>query len=331
MRVKYKDIAQKLGISPSTVSLVVNNKAGVNEETRQRVLAYLKNTGISTKPSSGGRGKYIRFLKYSKFGKVVDDHGFISSVTDGIAIGARELGYDVLITTFNSENKESVMDMVKNDQRRGILLLGTELTYEDLDILNDIKVPVVIVDSFIEFEEYDCVTMNNIDIAYRAVKYLYDKGFTEIGHFRSGFRVNNFLGRREGYRRALRKFGLEYNPDYTFILDPTLEGSYADMKRLLEAKPKLPPAVFSDNDTVAVGAIKALKEFGYRIPEDVAIIGVDDIPFCTMIEPTLTTMAIYKEEIGSLAAKRLIEKVETGDKSILKMLVNAELIEREST
>lgn len=331
MRIKYKDVAEKLGISPSTVSLVVNNKAGVNEDTRQRVLAYIKSTGIATNKSKTGKGKYIRFLRYSKFGKVVDDHGFISAVTDGIAIGARELCYDVLITTLNSENKESVMDMVKNDPRRGILLLATELTNEDLDILKEIAVPVVIVDSYMEFAEYDCVTMNNIDIAFRAVNYLYDKGFREIGHLQSGFRVNNFIGRREGYRKALKKLGLDYNPNHTFLLDSTMEGSYADMKKLLENKAKLPPAVFSDNDTIAVGAIKAIKEAGYRIPEDIAIIGVDDIPFCTMIDPTLTTMAIYKEEIGSIAAKRLIEKIETGDQSVIKVLVNAKLIEREST
>jgi LacI family transcriptional regulator len=330
MRIKYKDIAQKLGVSPSTVSLVVNNKTGVNEETRQRILSYLKQSGATTRPQTG-KGKYIRFLKYSKYGKVVDDHGFISAVTDGIANGAHEQNYDVLITTLNMENKESIMEMVRNDPRRGILLLGTELTNDDLVMLSDIHVPVVIVDSYMEFAEYDCVTMNNIDIAFRAVKYLYEKGFKEIGHFRSGFKVNNFLGRREGYKKALQRLGLDYNPAYTFVLDSTLEGSYADMKKALESNPKLPPAVFSDNDTIAVGAMKAIKEAGYRIPEDIAVIGVDDIPFCTMIEPTLSTMAIYKEEIGSIAAKRLIEKIQTGDKSVLKVLVNAEIIERQST
>lgn len=331
MAIKYKDIAKELGISPSTVSLVVNNKPGVNEETRQRVLSHLRDTGVVAKKSQTGKGRYIRFLKYSKLGKVIDDHGFISAVTDGVAIGAHERNYDVLITTLNMENRESVMEMVKNDPRRGVLLLGTELTSEDLSILDEIPVPVVIVDNYMEFAEYDCVTMNNLDIAFRAVKYLYEKGYREIGHFRSSVKINNFSGRREGYRRALKKYMLENNPEYSFRLDSTMDGAYEDMKKILESKPQLPHAVFSDNDTIAVGAIKALKEAGYRIPHDIAVIGVDDIPFCTMIEPKLTTMAIYKEEIGSIAAKRLIDKIQKGDKSILKVLVNAELIERDST
>lgn len=334
MTIRISEIAKFAGVSVATVSLVVNNKPGVGEATRKRILDIIKDSGYTPNLKQidyANVDKSIRFLKYKKHGLVVDENGFISSLSDGVDIGARELGYDVVITTINEDNKESILSLAKEDPRAGIILLGTELSSDDLNFLKDIKVPVVIVDSYFELEDYDCVVMNNIDASYKAVKYLFEKGYKEIGHFESSVIINNFSERKEGYRKALKKLGLEFKPEYSFSLESTMEGAYRDMVKILEKKPKLPQAIFSDNDTIAVGAIKALKEFKVKIPEQLSIIGFDDIPFCLMIEPTLSTMRIYKEEIGYLAAKRLIEKIEKNDTSIIKMQVGAELIERNST
>lgn len=330
MATKYKDIAKQLNISPSTVSMVVNNKPGVSSETRKRIIQALDDAGIKLdnkkKPS-----KYIRFLKYSKYGKVVDDNGFIATVTDGVDYGARELGYNVLISAMNQENMGEVMSMVQKDPRSGIILLGTELVEDDLHILDGINVPVVVLDNTFEFVDYDCVTMNNHGIAFKAVKYLHEKGFNEIGYLGSTVSVNNFKGRYEGYIMALRSLGLKRNADYVLRVDSTMEGSYKDFKTSLEQGRSLPRAIFAVNDTIAVGAIKAMKESGIRIPEDVAIMGVDNIPFGLMVEPPLTTLAIYNDKMGRIASRRLIEKIETGDQCNIKQNVSAELIERSST
>ncbi len=333
MSVKLSDVAEIANVSVATVSLVINNKPGVGEQTRKRILNILKELGYVpnlSKVDSYNIRKSIRFIKYKKHGLVVDENGFISSLSDGVDIGAREQGYDVIVTTINQENKESVLSMIKEDQRKGIVLLGTELDSDDLSFFDDLTVPVVIVDSHFEFENYDCVVMNNIDATYKAIKHLYDKGFRQIGHLESSVHINNFSERKEGYLKALRKLGLENNPIFTFSLESTMEGAYRDMVKILETRPRLPEAIFADNDTIAVGAIKALKSFNINIPEQISIIGFDDIPFCLMIEPTLTTMKIFKEEIGSIAVKRLIQKIENNDKLIYKLQIGAELIIRES-
>lgn len=330
MATKYKDIAKQLNISPSTVSMVVNNKPGVSSETRSRIIKALEDAGIKLenkkKPS-----KYLRFLKYSKYGKVVDDNGFIATVTDGVDYGARELGYNVLISAMTQDNMSEVMDMVRKDPRSGIILLGTELVEDDLHILDGINVPVVVLDNTFEFVDYDCVTMNNHSIAFKAVKYLYEKGYKEIGYLGSTVSVNNFKGRYEGYIMALRSLGIKRNADHVLRVDSTMEGSYKDFKVLLDQGHELPRALFAVNDTIAVGATKAMKEFGIKIPEDVAIMGVDNIPFGLMVDPSLTTLAIYNEKMGRIASRRLIEKIETGDQCNIKQNVSAELIERGST
>ncbi len=334
MKLKIKQIAQEAGVSLATVSLVINDKPGVSEATRNKILEIINSHGFTTnltQVDNTNSSKSIRFLKFKKFGLVVDENGFIGSLIDGVDIGARKLGYDVVITTILEDNKQSVLEMVKNDPRDGLIILGTELNSDDLKYFKDISVPIVLVDSYFEFEDYDCVVMNNTDAAYKAVKFLYEQGFRNIGHFESSVIINNFTERKEGYIKALNTLGLEYKPEYTFKLESTMEGAYRDMKRILQTNPKLPQAIFSDNDTIAVGAIKALKEFNVKIPEDISIIGFDDIPFCLMIEPALTTMKILKEEIGSMAAKRLIEKIETNDTSVIKARVGAEIIERKST
>lgn len=334
MTLKLKDIAKAAGVSVATVSLVVNNRPGIGEATRNKIMEIIRQAGYTPSFSqieASNEIKSLRFLKYKKHGKVVDDNGFIGSLIDGVNIGARKLGYDVIITTINDDNKESVIKLLTEDPSAGVILLGTELNPDDLYFLELINAPIVIVDSYFEFLDYDCVVMNNIDASFKAVKYLYDKGYREIGHFESSVIINNFTARKEGYTKALKYLELEYKPEYTFKMESTLEGSYRDMLKILETNPKLPEAVFADNDTIAVGAIKALKEYNVKIPEQLAVIGFDDIPFCLMIEPSLTTMRIFKEEIGEIAVKRLIEKVETGDKSVVKIQVGAELIEREST
>jgi DNA-binding LacI/PurR family transcriptional regulator len=334
MSLRLKDIAQAAGVSVSTVSLVINNRPGIGDATRAKVMDIIKKSGY--KPNFAqidetAGTKNLRFIKYTKHGKVVDDNGFIGAVIDGVNIGARKLGYDVILTTINEESQDTMIDLVTDRSVSGVMVLGTELNAEDLFFLETMTVPVVIVDSYFEFLDCDCVVMNNMDASFKAVKYLHGKGYRKIGHFESSVIINNFTQRKEGYIKALEYFGLVYNPAHSYQLESTLAGSYQDMLRILEGNPELPEAIFADNDTIAVGAMKALKEHKIRIPEDLAIIGFDDIPFCLMIKPSLSTMRIFKEEIGEIAVKRLIEKIETGDRSIIKIQVGAELVERDST
>jgi DNA-binding LacI/PurR family transcriptional regulator len=331
--IKNKEIAKKAGVSTATVSLVINNKPGVGDETRARVLEIISQMSpcIDNKlPIPSTKTGSFRFIKYKKHGLVADDNGFIDAIIDGVESESRSSGYDVIISMVTNENKEQVINEIINDPKDGLVILGTELESIDLALFKSLKCPMVVVDNILENDDFDCIVMNNKECMYKAVNFLYDLGFREIGHLQSSVEISNFTERREGYINSLAKLGLHFNPDFTFLMESTFSGAYRDMKSVLNQKVVLPKALVADNDTIAIGAIKALKESNIKIPEDISIIGIDDIPFSTMIEPSLTTIRIYKEHIGSIAVKKLVEKINNKDLPITKTLIGSKLVERSS-
>ncbi|HEY5583191.1 MAG TPA: substrate-binding domain-containing protein [Ruminiclostridium sp.] len=125
--------------------------------------------------------------------------------------------------------------------------------------------------------------------------------------------------------------GFKIDQEYQIELEYTMEGSYRDMKKHLEQKDiVLPTAFFADNDIIAFGAMRALKEKGIKIPQDISIIGFDDMPFCEITSPRLTTVRVFKQEMGSIAVKRLVDIIEKKDSTIQKIEISTELIIRDS-
>ena len=163
---------------------------------------------------------------------------------------------------------------------------------------------------------------------FNATSYLVNHGHQQIGYLRSKIRIKNFLEREDGFCKGL---STQKRSDYIFDVEPTSEGAYHDMKALLEKSPKLPTAFFADNDIIAISCMKALKEKGFRLPEDISVIGFDDImPLCEIIEPKLTTMRVPKQRLGMLAVDRLIANINNEAKEIIKLEVSTELVERDS-
>jgi DNA-binding LacI/PurR family transcriptional regulator len=190
--------------------------------------------------------------------------------------------------------------------------------------------PVVVLDSYFELEQLDTVVINNVQSAITATKYLADCGHTRIGHLKSSVSINNFAEREAGFIRALSHAGLRYDEQYTIALSPSIDGAYNDMLSALQSERALPTAFFADNDIIAFGAIKAMKERGIRIPQDISIIGFDDMPFSTMIEPSLTTVRVYKDRMGTLAVKRIMGRIHSKAKEWVKIEIGADLVIRDS-
>ena len=190
--------------------------------------------------------------------------------------------------------------------------------------------PIVVLDSWFEEMTFDAVLISNTDSVCNAVKYLINKGHKRIGYLRGNIRIKNFFYRDMGYQRALSGAGLPVEQKYTFSLTPTMEGAYEDMKNLLRQQPELPTAFFADNDIIALGAMRALQECGYKVPGDVSVIGFDDLPFGMISYPALTTIRVHKQEMGRTAVRRLIEimKNNTGVKT--KVQVCNTFVERDS-
>lgn len=335
MKLKAKDIAKKLSISPSAVSFVLNNKPGVSEETRRKVLKVIEQMGYNTNifsKSALTHNRNIRFIIYKKHGLVVSDTPFFSSLMEGIDREARSLGYN-LIVTYIDENKDNLMKIlriIKGTSPDGIMLLATEMTKEDLKPFKKLNIPLLLLDSYFESENLDTVIINNIKGVFKATCYLAELGHTDIGYLHSSVWINNFNQRMVGFKEAINDKGLKLNKNFIFCLESTIDGSYKNMLIILEEKPKLPTAMFADNDIIAFGAIKAMKEFGIRIPQDVSVIGFDDMPFCEMIDPPLTTVIVYKQRMGMIALKRLVERIDEAPAETIKIEVNTTLIERKS-
>ena len=335
MSVKIKDIAQELGLSNATISMVINNKPGISEETRKRVLRKLVESGYRDdmmRKLPIGAIHEIALVVCKKHGKVVGDTQFFSSMIEEVERACRDEGYILSLSYLNFLSGLPVEQQLLRVDRgaQGLLVLATELEAEDMARFQALGLPVVAIDSALTGAEIDKVLINNFEGAYKATEYLVSMGHRRIGHLHSVDWIKNFDERRAGYLSALKHRGLEPDEAGSVGLRANTEDAYQDMLAYLKEKPALPTAFFVDNDVIALGAMRALKESGFSIPGDVSVIGFDDIPACTVIEPPLTTMRVECKCIGKMAVERLVRLIKSGDAYRVKQEIDTLLIERGS-
>ncbi len=343
-----KEIAKLAGVSPACVSLVRNGRPGVGVSVRQKVQNLLYEHGYSYKdyePDDVIMGSAaqrllkltycIRLLKYRKHAMLVDgNEGFVSSIIDAIDIEARAQGFHMIMSTCSPENQQEVIEAVCKTPMDGVILIATEMEQRDFELLRSLPGPAVVVDSdFVDAHygvPYHSVTMDNREIAQFAVDRLLTLGHRRIGFLRSCVDTGNFLSRYHGYLNALRRAGLSADPALTYALRPSMHESFEDMRGQLMQGMPLPTAFLAANDTIAIGAIKALKECGLRVPADISVFGVDDIPFGRIQNPPLTTMGISCKEIGQWAVRLLINNLREQTMPTCKMHISATFVDRGS-
>ncbi|MFA9377782.1 MAG: LacI family DNA-binding transcriptional regulator [Lachnotalea sp.] len=328
MKVSIKQISERVGFSPATVSNALNRKKGVNKETAMEVFRVAKEMGYIDEEKI----TKIKFVIFKKNGTIINETPFFSLLIDGFEKECCLNGYEMVICNLNSwaDDYEEQVRWIINDTSSAVVLLGTELMEEDLDIFKSAKCPFLLFDYWSDSMEFDAVLINNADSARMAVEYLFDKGHRDIGYLRGKYRIKAFRSRHVGYVASLNKCGLKINSSYVVTLGTSMNEAYLDMSAFLKNKPKLPTAFFVDNDMIALGAMKALVECGYKIPEDVSIIGFDDIPFSEIASPRLTTIRVPKQEMGQMAARRMNELIKKPANAKLKMQICTNFIERDS-
>lgn len=335
MSVTAKDIAGKLGISPATVSLVFRNKPGVSDAVREQVRATAQEMGFEYSSSAGvRRSNTILFIIYKRHGKVVSNTAFFDRLTQGVSDQVYRLGYQLSVLYFyGTENISEQMRSVTIAKCAGIILLTTEMRASDIEIFQSLSVPIVLLDNWFPNKRMDAVVIDNMHGAWRAVQHLIRCGHTRIGYLHSKVEIRNFRERREGYLSAIASMQGVANDSSQRILTlgTTTDAAFEDMSAYLAAYPILPTAFFADNDIIAVGCMRALLKAGYRVPEEVSIIGFDDMPICQMTDPQLTTMSVPSERMGALAVERLDKRIkgETGGE-VIRLSVFPEIIKRGS-
>ena len=328
MKAGIKQISDITGYSPATVSNALNNKKGVNQKTSEEIfrvareIGYIDNNMISK----------IKLVIYKKNGLIIDDTPFFGFLISGIEQECREFGYELVISNLDSRSPDYVekAKQLMNEPGSAIILLGTELSPEDLMLYKNSGCPLLLLDYWSFDMDFNGVMINNADSARKAVNYLVANGHNSIGYLKGKFRILGFEQRQSGYHSALRENELPFKPEYVVELSTTMNEAYKDMLVFLDHKPALPTAFFADNDMIALGAMKALQDRDYRIPEDVSIIGFDDLPFCEISSPRLTSLRVPKQEMGRLAVRKLIDMVKREDDILSKIQVCTEFVERDS-
>ncbi len=333
MSISAKELAEKLNLSQATVSMVLNNKPGISEQTRKIVMDAAADYGYqsSKKQLQKNVNKTIQFIIYKKYGTVVSDTPFFSQVTEGINYQCSKNGYRLQISyLYDNEDKKEQVEDLKRMNIDGILLLGTEMTPKDYPLFQNLKIPFVILDSYFDDINCDAVLINNVQGAYLATEYLAVRGHKKIGYLRSNTRISNFEEREDGYYKSLRRNNIPTSHPYVVNITPTTEQAYLDICGYLKTNPAFPTAFFADNDIIAAAAIRAFKEYNIKVPEQISIIGFDDMPICQFTDPTLTTMYVPKQRLGALAVDRLLDRMNGANTENIKIELAVKLIERNS-
>ena len=328
MKPGIKQISTITGFSAATVSNALNQKRGVSRSTSDEIFRVAREIGYL----NSNTVRKIKLVIYKKNGLIIDDTPFFTLLINGIEQECRASGYEMLISNLDSRDPD-YRDQAKQmiiEPDTAIILLGTELSPEELGIFKNAQCPLLLLDYWSFDMSFNAVVINNEDSVKMAVNHLYSRGHTKIGHLGGKFKILGFKQRESGFYSAMREIGTEVNPKYTIELGTTMNGAYSDMLDYLQKDPDLPTAFFADNDMIALGAMKALLEKGYRIPEDISIIGFDDLPFCEISTPRLTSLRVPKQEMGRLSVRKIIDMMEKNENVRTKIQVCTEFIERDS-
>lgn len=326
-----KELARLAGVSPATVSLVLNKKKGVSEEKRKLVLQVIEENQYRHQRKGDVRNRNILFIKYSKHGKIVEENaGFISALMDGAELECKQSDYNFILKKYEGDFVE-ILKGIRYQDFCGVLVLGTEIEESDYEALETIPVPYVVVDNSMPHFDCNSVAIDNRENAFKAVRYFATHGFKRVGYFKGNAEVQNFTERKQGFYDAVKRYGLEVDEHSIFPVPPTMLGAFEFTQRYAEEREQIPPAIFVDNDTMAIGVIKALKIADFDIPGDVSVIGFDDIPFAQIYSPSISTMRVDKNMLGKIAMSTLQNSIEKEDFRNVKIKIGGDLIIRQST
>lgn len=327
-----KDIARKVGVSPSVVSRALNNKYGVKEETRETILKVAKEVGYH--PNILAQGLVTR--KTKMIGVVVADisEPFFSMIIKGMNKVAGETDYTLLFSnSYESLEKSQVLQkMVHSQQVDGLVIVGSNIKEKRyFQYLMDKKTPFVLLERRYEDPRINCLWVDNSEGAYNATRHLIKKGHKRIAHISGTLDYQVAIDRMEGYRRALAEEGLPFVKELVTTGRFIWQDGYAATKEILKLTPQC-TAIFAGNDTMAYGALQAVTESGLAVPDDIAVVGFDDLEFSLLTNPPLTTVRQPRKEMGAKALSLLISILE-GEicKEGVKISFKPELIIRRSS
>lgn len=331
MSVTAKQIAKELNISAAAVSMALNNKPGVSTETRKIVIETAKRMGydFSKTDSSKNDEKIIAFVFFHK--NFVFETPFFTELALSIENVLKENGYKLIIHHIHDlDNVEEQLEIIKYRGCSGMILLGTVMSADQFKPFEELDIPLVLLDTYIPSANVDCVVINNIEGSRSATDYLIKKCKSQPGYIHATQYLRNFDERSDGFYKAIRQNGYASSKSIVHHVSSSTDGAYADMMDILNNNEPIAKCYFADNDEIAIGAMRAFKDKGYKIPEDISIVGFDNMSYSIYVDPPLTTVNVPKAYMGKVAAQRLIEIMKEEFHYPIKIEINTNLIIRKS-
>lgn len=333
MKVKAVDIAKALGISKATVSLALNNKAGISEETKKKILLYknaLEQDSEASRPNGKKLQGSIKIVTYVKHGDIIHDHesntgNVLPDGLESLDRIARKAGLSLSITYFH-EKEDNINQLImscKDENIVGIFLVATEMLPEDFKPFRQLNIPLMIFDNDFEDLSSDNTILNNRLAVKMGMKYLYQNGHKDVTYLYNSTTIYNFTTRRESFQEVSSKLGIHAD---MVEIGTKVQEIYRNMKVYIENGNHIPTAFFSENYVISMGVMKALQDCGYEVPNDVSLVGIDEIPTYALMDIPVTVVKVLQKNRAIVAMNRLLERINKKVNEPVQIVIGPEMI-----
>ncbi len=325
-KVTIKDIAREAGVSISTVSNALNGVDVLKPETRDHILEVAKK--LQYIPNLNGRNLKSKSTNTIGFFVTSLQGPYFATLADSMFWACKRNGYEMNI--FMTNGGKSAIHNILGKVVDGCVIFSEDVDQEDVEQILRLKVPTVFLDREKVSETSASVLFDSYRDGEIAAEYLINRGITKVGHIQGLLTHHDARDRWRGFQDCFARHGIKINPEYVYEGRFQRETACRNTKQILEEGIPLPEAIFAANDLSAIGCMDALLEAGYKIPEDIMVLGVDDIELASWYRPTLTTVKTGYEKIGDVAIDKLIKLINREEEGEL-FRFHGHLIEREST
>lgn len=335
MMTTIKDVAELAGVSPSTVSRVISDSPRISDDTKKIVREAMESLGYH--PNAIARSLVSKST--NTIGIVMPQSAeraflnpFFPQALSGVSAAAHEQGYCILLSTGNSEKDQlsSIESIVMGGRVDGVIIMYSSIDNEVLDSLKKMKVPAVIIGKPLKSKDVLYVDNDNVEASFQVTEKLIKNGHKKIAFISGSFRFVVSLDRLDGYMNALKKYNIPFRKNYIIELSEVMtKGAYEKAKELLLLEDR-PTAFVATDDVMAFGVIDAVKEAGLRIPEDIEIMGFNNVPSSELTQPSLTSVDIDAFSLGYEATKLIVEKIK-GENDRNTVIVPTKIVYRKSS
>ena len=327
-----KAVAEHSKVSIATVSRVINNDPKVSKDTMLKVQASI--AALEYKPNRVAQRLRSTSKKTKLLGLVIPDiqNPFFVDVVRGVEDYAYQNNFAVMIGNFGQDEKKEklYLDILQSENIDGLIVAPIHGKDKGVENLVKKNIPVVCIDRGLTDIDVDVVKVDNEQGAFNAIDHLLSIGHKRIAYISGNFKIPTYIERLAGYKRALNDYGIPFDESLIFARDTDYKSGFEIASKILELKER-PTAIFSGNNLLTLGALEAIHAKGIKIPEEISIIGFDDMPWSISLNPPLSAVRQPGFDMGRKAAEMLYERILNPNSIKEKVILKTELMLRKST